>query len=59
VLAKSVTLERIKANMELIDLEADDMRLLNDYTDRLVREKKWQRFVYPPFGVQFGFPDKM
>lgn len=58
VLAKSVTPERIKENTNLIDLDAEDMKLLNDYSDRLTREGKLQRFVYPPFGVDFGFPDK-
>lgn len=58
VLAKSVTPERIKENMNLIELDADDMKLLNDYSDRLTKEGKLQRFVYPPFGVDFGFPDK-
>lgn len=58
VLAKSVTPERIKENMNLIDLDAEDIKLLNEYSDRLTREGKLQRFVYPPFGVDFGFPDK-
>jgi diketogulonate reductase-like aldo/keto reductase len=58
VLAKSVTPERIKENMNLIDLDGEDMKLLNDYSDKLTKEGKLQRFVYPPFGVDFGFPDK-
>ncbi|KAK4143540.1 NADP-dependent oxidoreductase domain-containing protein [Dichotomopilus funicola] len=58
VLAKSVTPSRIDANLKLIDLDADDVKVLNDYSDRLGKEKKFQRFVYPPFGVEFGFPDK-
>lgn len=58
VLAKSVTPSRIDANLKLIDLDADDVKLLNDYSDGLAKEKKFQRFVYPPFGVEFGFPDK-
>ncbi|KAI0376954.1 Aldo/keto reductase [Hypomontagnella monticulosa] len=59
VLAKSVTESRIKANKEIVDLDADDMKILNDYSDTLVKEGKIQRFVYPPFGINFGFPDKL
>ncbi|KAK4177542.1 D-galacturonate reductase [Triangularia setosa] len=59
VLAKSVTPERIKENINsLIDLDEEDQAELKAYSDKLVAEKKWQRFVYPPFGVNFGFPDK-
>jgi diketogulonate reductase-like aldo/keto reductase len=57
VLAKSVTPERIKENMNIIKLD-EDMKLLNDYSDFLTKNKKLMRFVYPPFGVDFGFPDK-
>ncbi|KAK4161440.1 putative reductase [Cladorrhinum sp. PSN259] len=58
VLAKSVTPERIKENLELIDLDEEDQKLLKDYSDKLTAEGKLQRFVYPPFGIDFGFPDK-
>ena len=58
VLAKSVTPERIKANLETVKLDDEDVKLLNDYSDALTREGKLQRFVYPPFKVAFGFPDK-
>ncbi|KAK3364443.1 NADP-dependent oxidoreductase domain-containing protein [Lasiosphaeria hispida] len=58
VLAKSVTPARIEENKKLIDLEEEDIKLLNDYSDNLVREGKVVRYVYPPFGVKFGFPDK-
>ncbi|KAK3943916.1 D-galacturonate reductase [Diplogelasinospora grovesii] len=58
VLAKSVTPERITANKELVDLDDEDTKLLNDYADKLTSEGKVQRYVYPPFGVDFGFPDK-
>ncbi|KAI1077820.1 Aldo/keto reductase [Whalleya microplaca] len=58
VLAKSVTESRIKANLEIVDLDADDLKILNDYSDSLVKEGKVQRYVYPPFGINFGFPDK-
>ncbi|RKF61546.1 D-galacturonate reductase [Golovinomyces cichoracearum] len=59
VLAKSVTEERIKANKEtLIKLDSEDMRVLNDYSDDLVKNGKQTRHIFPPFGVTFGFPDK-
>lgn len=58
VLAKSVTPERIVENRNLVDLDADDVKLLNDWSDQLTKEGKLTRFVYPPFGVDFGFPDK-
>lgn len=58
VLAKSVTPARIDANRKLIDLDAADVKLLDDYSDTLTKEGKLQRFVYPPFGIDFGFPDK-
>ncbi|KAF7343450.1 Reductase-like protein [Mycena venus] len=58
VLAKSVTPDRIKTNMLLIDLDAEDQKALKDYSDSLTKEGKLQRYVYPPFGIDFGFPDK-
>lgn len=58
MLAKSVTPERIKANMNIIKLDDEDMKTLNDWSDKLTKEGKLQRFVYPPFGIDFGFPDK-
>jgi diketogulonate reductase-like aldo/keto reductase len=58
VLAKSVSPERIDENKKLIDLDAEDIKLLDDYSNKLTKEGKLQRFVYPPFGVDFGFPDK-
>ncbi|KAI0189914.1 reductase-like protein [Astrocystis sublimbata] len=54
VLAKSVTESRIKSNLEIVDLDDDDMKILND----LSADGKIQRYVYPPFGINFGFPDK-
>ncbi|KAH9897093.1 Aldo/keto reductase [Xylariomycetidae sp. FL2044] len=59
VLAKSVTESRIKSNLEIVDLDDEDMKILNDYSDSLAEEAKFQRFVYPPFGINFGFPDKL
>ncbi|GJN72311.1 H/ACA snoRNP pseudouridylase subunit [Purpureocillium lilacinum] len=58
VLAKSVTPARIKANLEIVPLDAEDMKLLDDYSAELTRKGELKRYVYPPFGVDFGFPDK-
>lgn len=59
MLAKSVTESRIIANLEIVDLDADDMKILNDYSAALTRDGKVERYVYPPFGINFGFPDKL
>jgi glycerol 2-dehydrogenase (NADP+)/D-galacturonate reductase len=58
VLAKSTTHERIKANLEIVPLDEEDMKILNDYSEELTETKQLKRYVYPPFGVDFGFPDK-
>ncbi|KAJ5569759.1 uncharacterized protein N7459_009189 [Penicillium hispanicum] len=59
VLAKSVTPSRIEANRtDLIQLDAEDVATIAKYSDSLAASKSFQRFVYPPFGVNFGFPDK-
>ena len=58
VLAKSVTPARITQNLDLVELDADDMKLLNDFSAELKAEGRLHRWVYPPFGVDFGFPDK-
>lgn len=59
MLAKSVNEERIKSNLKIVDLDAGDLKILNDYSEGLEKEGKVQRFVYPPFGINFGFPDKL
>ncbi|KAF5709449.1 alcohol dehydrogenase [Fusarium globosum] len=58
VLAKSVTPERITANKTIVDLDNEDMKALNDYSEDLVKKGEVKRYVYPPFGIDFGFPDK-
>jgi glycerol 2-dehydrogenase (NADP+)/D-galacturonate reductase len=58
VLPKSVTPERIKENLTIVKLDDEDMKLLNDFSDNLTKQKKLMRFVYPPWGIDFGFPDK-
>lgn len=54
VLAKSVTPSRIDENRKIIQLDAEDMKALEGVHKR----NGVQRFVYPPFGVDAGFPDK-
>ncbi|CAM1501586.1 Fc.00g035700.m01.CDS01 [Cosmosporella sp. VM-42] len=58
VLAKSVTPKRITDNREIIKLDDEDLKLLNDYSGNLTKKGELKRYVYPPFGVDFGFPDK-
>lgn len=53
VLAKSVTPSRIEANLVLTKLNASDMEKL-----AVIAKELPQRYVYPEFGVNFGFPDK-
>lgn len=58
VIAKSVTPERIDANKTIVDLDAEDLKTLDEYSVGLEQSKEWKRYVYPAFGVDFGFPDK-
>lgn len=58
VLAKSVTPARIESNLKLVTLDDEDVKALNSYGEELEKTGKVQRFVYPPFGIPFGFPDK-
>ncbi|KAJ4422414.1 H/ACA snoRNP pseudouridylase subunit [Gnomoniopsis sp. IMI 355080] len=58
VLAKSVTPARIESNLKLVKLDEEDVKLLNEYGEELEKAGKVQRYVYPPFGIDFGFPDK-
>ena len=58
VLAKSVTPSRIEDNRKLIHLDDTDMATIAKYTGDLAARKAFQRFIFPPFGVSFGFPDK-
>lgn len=53
-----MTPERIDANTKVVNLDEDDMKLLNDYSDGLTKKGELKRYVYPPWGVNFGFPDK-
>ena len=58
MLAKSITPARIKANLNLVQLDSEDMAILNAYSEELTKNGKLVRYVYPAFGVDFGFPDK-
>ncbi|KAH6688936.1 GCY protein [Plectosphaerella plurivora] len=58
VLAKSTSTDRIKSNLETVELDAEDQKALADYSADLVSKGELKRYVYPPFGIQFGFPDK-
>ncbi|KAJ5907512.1 hypothetical protein N7495_000194 [Penicillium taxi] len=59
VLAKSVTPSRIEENRNgLIKLDAEDLATIQKYSDQLAADKGFQRFVFPQFGKNFGFPDK-
>lgn len=44
--------------MDLINLDETDMKSLTDYSKDLEKSGKLVRYVYPEFGVDFGFPDK-
>ncbi|KAF2862521.1 Aldo/keto reductase [Piedraia hortae CBS 480.64] len=54
VLPKSVTPSRIEENLKTVKLDESDMEKLNG----LHKKKGVTRFIYPPFGVNLGFPDK-
>jgi len=53
VLAKSVTPSRIDENKKIVKLSDSDLASLAEISKMGVT-----RFVYPEFGVDFGFPDK-
>jgi diketogulonate reductase-like aldo/keto reductase len=53
VLAKSVTPSRIDENMKIVKLSDSDLASLAEVSKNGVH-----RYVYPEFGVDFGFPDK-
>lgn len=57
-MAKSVTPSRIESNLKIVKLDDEDVKLLDGYAEELEKTGKVQRFVYPPFGIDFGFPDK-
>jgi glycerol 2-dehydrogenase (NADP+) len=54
VLAKSVRTSRIKENGEVTKLDSKDMGDLAELSSR----RSLERYVYPPWKVNLGFPDK-
>ncbi|KAH8656259.1 aldo/keto reductase family protein [Ilyonectria robusta] len=58
VLAKSVTPSRIEENLNLVDLDESDLQEIDDVIETCKRTTGFTRYVYPPFGVDFGFLDK-
>lgn len=49
-----MTNSRIESNFKLVKLDGDDVKAL----DGIHKRDGVKRFVYPPFGINFGFPDK-
>jgi hypothetical protein len=41
-----------------VQLDDSDLKIIHDYSDELTKAGKLKRYVYPAFGVDFGFPDK-
>ncbi|KAH9821372.1 Aldo/keto reductase [Teratosphaeria destructans] len=54
VLPKSVTPSRIEQNLKTVKLDSSDLEAL----EGIHKKKGLTRYVYPPFGVNLGFPDK-
>ncbi|KAJ9662620.1 H/ACA snoRNP pseudouridylase subunit [Neophaeococcomyces mojaviensis] len=52
-LPKSVTPSRIEENFKIVKLSAEQLSALED-----ISKSGTTRFVYPEFGINFGFPDK-
>lgn len=52
-LPKSVTPERIEQNLQIVKLTPDQVAALDKISSSGIT-----RFVYPEFGINFGFPDK-
>ncbi|MCJ1391074.1 hypothetical protein MMC18_003935 [Xylographa bjoerkii] len=54
VIPKSVTPSRIEENLKIISLDKSDLDALGSIS----KEQGTKRYVNPPFGVNFGFPDQ-
>lgn len=59
MLAKSVRPSRIEENRHLVELSAVDLQQISASMQDTWERKEFTRFVYPSFGVNFGFPDKL
>lgn len=53
-----MTPSRIEANRDLVHLDKSDMATIAKYTGDLAARKALTRYIFPPFGMDFGFPDK-
>lgn len=53
--AGQVRLLRIKSNLEISEVDTEDLKLLDGFAEELKKTGKVQRFVYRPFGIDFGF----
>jgi hypothetical protein len=42
----------------LSQLDESDLKLIDNYSEELKKSGNLKRYVYPAFGVDFGFPDK-
>jgi glycerol 2-dehydrogenase (NADP+) len=58
VLGKSVRPHRILQNSHLVKLDAADLKEITFFIESIQKKKGFIRYVYPAFGVDFGFPDK-
>jgi len=54
VLPKSVTPSRIEENLKTVKLDSSDIKAL----DEVHKKKGTTRYVNPPFGTDFGWPDQ-
>lgn len=57
-MAKSITPNRIAENNNLVILDATDQDEMNSFLESVKAKAAFTRYVYPAFGVDFGFPDK-
>lgn len=58
VLAKSVTPHRIEQNKCLVNLGGTELESINAFIRSVAEKQGFIRYVYPAFGIDFGFPDK-
>lgn len=56
-LSRSRNFSRIEENHELIDLYENECAVIEAYSNDLAKKGELRRYVYPPFGIELGFPD--